>query len=868
MSLQAARGAPQTTIEPIAIQGLSQVEAERRLAAVGPNELPLAPGRSLFRIAFETVREPMFLLLLGAAALYVVLGDLGEGLFLMAGALATIGLVVLQEARSERALAALRDLSQPHARVIRDNVERSIAARDLVPGDIVLVGEGERLPADGVLTSGDVLTIDESALTGESAPVSKRPLGPDEIPDPDTAPGAESGPNLFSGTLIVRGQAVSQILRTGANTALGRIGVSLAAIHQEPTPLQKTAGRLVTWLGGFALVFCGIVAIAYGLLRGDWVAGALAGITVAIALIPEEFPMVLAVFLALGAWRLATHQVLVRRSAVIETLGGATVLCVDKTGTLTENRMQVARLWTVSGSLDVSDHAPLQGHFVALARMAGLASAVRPVDPMDKAVRSLLRTAGTGAAQTGEPERAWPLRPERMAIIQVWRQAGEERLAAAKGAPEAIFRLCRLPDAEMARLTAVVSGLAEQGLRVLGVASSSFAGVFPDDPETAPFVFAGLLGFLDPVREDVPAALREAQAAGISVVMITGDHPATALAIARTAGLDTAGGVMLGSELAALSPDDLAVRLRGVRVFARIVPEQKLRIVQGFKAAGEVVAMTGDGVNDAPALETAHIGIAMGKMGTDVAREAADLVLMNDSFASIVGGVRLGRRIFVNLRKALIYVTAIHVPIAGLALIPIMLGLPQLLFPMHVVFLELIIDPVCAMVFEAEPGAANAMRRPPRRRDEALFGPVQLGLALLQGSGVLAGVLGIYLWSLGHYPETEARGAAFLALVVGNLVLALADASSAGGRLFAPHRKIYWIITAAAGGVLILVLMVPALAGVFRVAPLHLPLLMLALGVAGVSGAWYGVARRLAPEFWRSPVEREPGSDFLDLFRR
>jgi len=833
-------------MDAVALQGLSQLEADRRLESAGYNELPAPAGRGILRIASETMREPMFLLLIGAAALYLVLGDLGEGLFLMAGALATIGLVVLQEARSERALAALRDLSQPHSRVIRDKVERSIPARDLVPGDIVLVGEGERLPADGVLAAGDVLSVDESALTGESAPVSKRPLGPGEIADPDTAPGAESGPNLFSGTLIVRGQAVAQVLRTGPNTALGRIGISLAAIHQEPTPLQKTAGRLVTWLGGFALIFCAIVAIAFGLLRGDWVAGALAGITVAIALIPEEFPMVLAVFLALGAWRLATQQVLVRRSAVIEALGGATVLCVDKTGTLTENQMQVSRLWTIAGSLDLSQTTPLQGHFLALAQMAGLASAVRPVDPMDKAIRSLLRNAEPGAVEPAdEPERAWPLRPELMAIIQVWRQGGEARLAAAKGAPEAIFRLCKLPDAEAARMTAVVSDFAEQGLRVLGVASSRVNGAFPDDPQAADFEFAGLLGFLDPVRKDVPAALKEAQTAGISVVMITGDHPATALAIARTAGLDTSGGVMLGPELAALSPGDLAARLRSVRVFARILPEQKLLIVQGFKAAGEVVAMTGDGVNDAPALETAHIGIAMGKKGTDVAREAADLVLMDDSFASIVGGVRLGRRIFVNLRKALVYVTAIHVPIAGLALIPIVLGLPQLLFPMHVVFLELIIDPICAMVFEAEPGSPNAMQRPPRRRDEALFGPVQLGLAMLQGSGVLAGVLGIYLWSLSHYPEPEARGAAFLALIIGNLVLALADASSAGGRLFAPHRKIYWIITAAAGAVLTVILMVPPLAGVFKVAPLHRPLLMLALGVACVSGGWFGVARTL-----------------------
>ena len=828
------------------LQGLSQAEAARRLASGGPNEMPSPAGRGVLRIAFETMREPMFLLLIGAAGLYLVLGDLGEGAFLMAGALATIGLVVLQEARSERALAALRDLSQPRARVIRDKIEHSIAARELVPGDIVLVGEGERLPADAVLAAGDVLSVDESALTGESAPVSKRPLRPDEVVDPDTAPGAESGPNLFSGTLIVRGQAVAQVLRTGANSALGRIGVSLAAIAEEPTPLQKTAGRLVTWLGGFALLFCAIVAIAYGLLRGDWVRAALAGITVAIALIPEEFPMVLAVFLALGAWRLATHQVLVRRSAVIEALGGATVLCVDKTGTLTENQMQVARLWTQAGETTVSQDLPPAGAFATLLQMAGLACAVRPVDPMDKAVRALLPTAGPGPVKTGdEPERAWPLRPELMAVIQVWRQAGAERIAAAQGAPEALYRLCRLPDVEVARTNAVVGAYAEQGLRVLGVASSRVPGVFPDDPETAPFGFAGLVGFLDPVRKDVPAALAEAKGAGISVVMITGDHPATALAIAKAAGVDTSGGVLLGSELAVLTAGELAIRLRTVRVFARIVPEQKLRLVQGFKAAGEVVAMTGDGVNDAPALETAHIGIAMGRKGTDVAREAADLVLTDDSFASIVGGVRLGRRIFVNLRKALIYVTAIHVPIAGLALIPILLGLPQLLFPMHVVFLELVIDPVCAMVFEVEPGSADAMRRPPRRRNEALFGPVQLGLALLQGCGVLAGVLGVYVWSLGRYSEPEARGAGFVALLVGNLVLALADASSTGGTLFAPHRKIYWIIAAAAGGVLALIMTIPPLTRVFQVAPLHLPLLALALGVACISGGWFGLGRSL-----------------------
>ncbi|WP_419252165.1 cation-translocating P-type ATPase [Caulobacter sp. ErkDOM-YI] len=826
--------------------GLTTTQAGQRLAEVGPNALPQASGRGLARIVLETLREPMFLLLIGAAGLYLVLGDLGEGLFLMAGAIATIGLVVLQETRSENALSALRDLSQPQARVMRDGVEVRLAARDLVPGDIVLVGEGERLPADGALLAGGVLSVDESALTGESAPVSKRPLIDGEAADAETQPGAETGPYLFSGTLVVRGQAVARIARTGPRTALGKIGVSLAAIVQEPTPLQKTAGRLVALLGVLAIAFCVVVAVAYGLLRQDWVGGVLAGITVAIALIPEEFPMVLAVFLALGAGRLARHKVLVRRSAVIEALGGASFLCVDKTGTLTENRMRVARLWTQDEDRLIEGNAAPAGAALALLHAAGLACAVHPVDPMDKAVRALLGASDpTATDASAEPERTWPLRPEMMAMIQVWREPGDHWRAAAKGAPEAIFRLCGLADDQAARLTGVVEQFAVQGLRVLGVASCQTQTAFPDDPQDAPFAFAGLIGFLDPIRPDVPAALKQAREAGISVLMITGDHPATALAIAEAAGLDTCGGVMLGDELTALDDAALAERLRQTRIFARIIPEQKLRIVQALKLDGQVVAMTGDGVNDAPALEAAHIGIAMGQKGTDVAREAADLVILDDSFASIVGGVRLGRRIFNNLRKALVYITAIHVPIAGVALIPIVMGLPPLLYPMHVVFLELVIDPVCAMVFEAEPGGAEAMKYPPRRPEEPLFGPRQLGLALLQGAGVLAGVLGIYLWALDHHPEHQARGAAFLTLVAGNLILALSDAASTGGRLFAPHRRIYWIIASVASGVLALIFAVPTLDAIFKVAPPTPGLLAGALLVALISGGWFGLVRKL-----------------------
>ncbi|WP_374512800.1 cation-translocating P-type ATPase [Brevundimonas sp.] len=837
------------------LTGLSSAEAGRRLEAAGFNEIAGGGGRPLWRIARETLREPMFLLLIGAAVLYLVLGDLGEGLFLVGGAVTAIGLVIVQEARSERALAALRELAQPHARVVRDGTEMLIPARELAPGDILLVGEGERLPADGTLVAGDVLAVDESALTGESAPVVKRPAVGDEAVEEAPEPGAEEGPFVFAGCLVVRGQGVVQVTRTGGRSALGRIGASLAAIGDEPTPLQKTAGRLVGMLGLLAIAFCGVVVVAHGLLRDDWIGGALAGITVAIALIPEEFPMVLAVFLALGAWRLARHRVLARRSAVIETLGGATVLCVDKTGTLTENRMEVARLWTEEADIPVGDGATPVGAPADLVRYAALASAVRPVDPMDRAVHALRRESPEDQALFDrEPERAWPLRPELLAVVQLWRLPGAGRVAAAKGAPEAIFRLCRLPEAEVARLHEVVERYAALGLRVLGVAFARSDGDFADDPRDVAFRFAGLLGFIDPVRPDAPAALAEARGAGIDVLMITGDHPATALAIARSAGFDVSAGAATGEEVAALSPEELRRLLRRVRIFARILPAQKLRIVEALKADGEVVAMTGDGVNDAPALEAAHIGVAMGRRGTDVAREAADLVLLDDSFASIVGGVRLGRRIFANLRRALTYITAIHVPIAGLALGPILLGLPPLLFPMHVVLLELAVDPVCSLAFEAEPSDRDAMRRPPRRPDEALFGPAQILFAVVQGASLLAAVFGLYVWALAAAPggELEARGIAFIALVVGNLALALA-ATASSGRLLGPHRNIYWAIVTALAVVLTIILAVPPAAALFDVVPPRPDWLALALATGLVGGGWtaifsLGRRRRPAPE--------------------
>jgi len=557
--------------------------------------------------------------------------------------------------------------------------------------------------------------------------------------------------------------------------------------------------------------------------------------------------MVLAVFLAIGSWRLARHQVLVRRAAVVETLGAVTLLCVDKTGTLTENRMTIGAVWS-KGALLGSD---MDGGAGDVARIALLASATHPVDPMDRAVHEALAArAGPELALHGrEPTKSYPLRPDRLAVIQRWRtDAGT--VWAAKGAPEAVLTLCKTASSQRQVVEGALATMATGGMRVLGVAKAVDSAGAIDDPKDAPFEFAGLIGFLDPLRADVPAALAEARAAGIDVAMITGDFPATAIEIARQAGLSVAGGVLTGPEISSLTAEELTAKLSTVRIFARVKPDQKLALVDAFKALGEVVAMTGDGVNDAPALERAHVGIAMGKRGTDVAREAADLVLLDDSFPAIVGGVRLGRRIFTNLRKALIYVMAIHVPIAGMALLPILFGMPPLLYPMHVVMLELIIDPVCSLVFESEPSDRKAMLRPPRSIKEPLFGRPQMILAAVQGGILLAAVLGIYVWSLNSgLDEDQARAAGFIVLVVGNLVLALADASGSSTHLFDPRHNIFWIVSAIAASILVGALTVPFLSDIFRMAPPNGLVIALAIVTAVGAGGWYGAFRRLkSPE--------------------
>lgn len=802
--------------------GLTQAEADQGLEEFGPNSLAVVQDRSVLRILIGTLKEPMFLFMLSAAALYLIVGDLAEGAFLVLAACVSMGLVIFQDARSERALHTLRDLAAPHAHVIRDGQTRLIPAEQLVPGDVVIPNPGERFPADADLISDHLLMMDEAVLTGESAPATKA-LGQDIA--------------LFAGTLVVGGEGLAIVTKTGSNTQIGRIGTALSG-EIEQTPLQVSTGRLVIWLSFGALVICLAIVAAYGLLRGDWLAGGLAGLTAAIALLPEEFPLVLAVFLAMGSQRLAQHHVLVRRAAVVETLGAITLLCVDKTGTLTQNQMQVARVW----SLDQAKHDDVL-------RVGALASAVHPIDPMDKAIHAAAKSLANGDPKLVDfmLKHVSPLVPQRLAVIQSWQHEGHT-ISAAKGAPEAVIHLCPgLSPEARARIETELDAMASSGLRVLACAQAMTDGLTSSKIEDVRFEFVGLLGFIDPLREDVPAALAEARQAGIEIAMITGDLTATALAIAKAAGLHVGAGVLTGQEIEDLSSEALQAHLAHIRIFARVRPEAKLKLILAFQALGHVVAMTGDGVNDAPALEAAHVGIAMGQRGTDVAREAADLVLLDDSFASIISGVRLGRRIFANLRKALGYVLAIHIPIAGLALLPILLGLPPMLFPMHIVVMELMIDPISSLVFEAEPSEASAMVQPPRALKEPLFGMTQMAWAAVQGLVLLGGVLGLYFWVVSTgIPETTARSIGYVCLVTGNVTLALVDGYEPSISPFDRRHRLLWIVALLVASTLAAILYVPWLGAIFKMAPLGDGDLALALGVAFLAGGWSVVVRFFA----------------------
>ncbi len=840
--------AMQKAFDTAGIHGLSEAEAKRRLQEGGYNELPSTKPRSFFSIAFGVVREPMFLFLIVGGVIYLFLGDVREAGMLLFFVFVVMGITLYQERKTERALEALRDLSSPRALVIRDGLQKRIPGREVVPGDIIVLAEGDRVPADAVLLSCTNLSIDESLLTGESVPVRKTACGPEADSRQMERPGGEDLPFVYSGTLAVRGFGIAKARATGMETEIGRIGRALKTIEPEETPLRKETGGLVRSFAMLGLLLCLIVVVLYGFTRGNWLNGFLAGITLAMAMLPEEFPVVLTVFLALGAWRISKQRVLTRRVPAIESLGSATVLCVDKTGTLTMNRMSVRKLFSGGKFLDVEDGpAGLPEEFHQVVEFGILASQAEPFDPMESALKAL---GGYALSGTEHIHNNWtlvqeyPLSERLLTMSLVWKSPdSRDFVIASKGAPESIADICHLSGREKKKLGEDVDAMAREGLRVIGVARADFRrNDLPPGQHDFDFRFLGLVGLADPVRPGVKEAISECRKARIRVIMITGDYPATALNIARQIGLRDPEETITGPEMDRMDDLQLQERIRTATIFARVVPEQKLRIVNALKANGEVVAMTGDGVNDAAALKSAHIGIAMGGRGTDVARESSDLVLLDDDFSSIVQAVKMGRRIFGNLKKAMSYILAVHIPIAGMSLLPVVFNWPLVLLPVHIVFLELIIDPACSVVFEAEPEETGVMSRPPRPMGEPLFGRRVVLFSLLQGISVLAIVLAVFLAALyTGQGESESRALAFTTLIIANLGLILTNRSWTGTALKtlrSPNPAFWWVVGGAAF-FLALVLYLPILRDLFKLSRPHPADIGICLAAGLVSVLWF-----------------------------
>lgn len=787
--------------------GLTSIEAADRLQAHGPNELSRDRQRGVVDIVRDVLQEPMFLLLLVAGGIYLLLGDTTEALMLVLFASLSVSIAIIQAVRSEKVLANLKTLTSPRALVIRDGQRIRIPGREVVPGDLLVLQEGDRVPADALVRDAHNLFTDESLLTGEAVPVRKTVAVDPVMP----RPGGDNLGAVFSGTLVVSGWGVAEVMATGTASEIGRIGHDLGRIDTEPPRLRAQTSQLVCWCAFGGGVVSIAVVLLYGVLRGDWLEAILGGIALSMSLMPEEFPLVLSVFMVMGAWRIAKVQVLTRRATAIEMLGAATVLCTDKTGTLTQNKMTVMELWTSDARWGGGTEC-LNGDLKMLAHMAALASAIQPHDPMEMALHAVY-----GQALDGNLIQEYPLQPGLSAMTQVWQLPSVPLLTlACKGAPEVVLRLCRLSEADISIIQTQVADMATKGLRVLAVATGEWPdeGSLPKEQAHLPLCFLGLVGLADPLRPEVPTAIAECRAAGIKVAVITGDYAVTAAAIAAQAGIE-ANAVLTGTDIATMNDKALTEAVQTTRVFARILPEQKLRIVTAFKTNGDVVAMTGDGVNDAPALKAAHIGIAMGQRGTDVAREAAALVLLRDDFGSIVHTIRLGRRIYDNLRKTMGYIIAVHIPIAGMALLPLPTGWPLLFLPLHIALLELIIDPVCSLVFEAEDVEGNSMLRPPRPADEPLLPIYAIILYLLQGVVAFGGVTLLVAWGF-HSGLSEAmvRGLALTGMVAVNIALVLVNRSF--GVVVRRPGIILAIILAAIGGMVAVLLTLPALQQLLR----------------------------------------------------
>jgi ATPase, P-type (transporting), HAD superfamily, subfamily IC len=824
-------------------KGLSKDQVLKRQKEYGKNTLAEQKKVPFILKIVKILIEPMFLLLIVSSVIYFILGNPKDGALMLVFVIGIICVDIIQEWKTDKTLNALKDLSAPRATVIRNGEKVTIASEDIVPGDLMWVEEGMKIPADGFVLKANDLRVNESSLTGEAVAVWKHIARQREKSQADYW----RDDYVYTGTLVTTGSGMILIDRTGSATEYGKIGRHLSEAVPEKTPLQKQTNRLVKICSLIAVIlFILVSALTYFQAAAQTVSqriidSVLAGVTLAMAMIPEEFPVILTVFLSLGAWRLARKKSLIRHLPSVETMGAVSVLCVDKTGTITENKMRVTNVYTVA---DSKEH---------LVRVMGMASETNAYDPMEIAMIDYAASKGITRQElfSGELLREYPFTDELKMMGHVWKN-GSTITIAAKGSPESILALTTLTDREKDSVYKEIKKMSSQGLRVIGVASANVASAadVPENITENKLTFEGLIGLTDPPREGIRDSIDQCERAGIRVIMITGDNGLTAGAIAERAGINNHSQFITGKQIDTMSDDELKKEVRTVNIFSRVTPEHKMRIVKALKAAGEVVAMTGDGVNDAPALKFADIGIAMGKRGSEVSREAADMILLDDHFGTIVSTIKDGRRIYDNIRKAIGYVFVIHIPIALSALAGPMLGIPQaglFLLPVQVVLLELVIDPTCSIVLERQPAEKDTMIRKPRRKMESILDRSLFTKSIIQGLIIFASSFGAYYYLLRGLSQTGemARTMGMAVLIFANLFLVLVNSSR--NALAYKSLLIYledksdkqvWIIL----GATVLILMVLIYSPVntfFSLAPLPLPWLLAAVLIAFAGTFWY-----------------------------
>lgn len=837
-------------------KGLTTVQAKQLQVKHGKNMLVSEKKEGLFHKILHVICEPMFLLLIAAAVIYFILGEPSDGAIMLVFVVGVISIETVQEWKTDKTLKALRNLSAPQVKVLRDGIEKTINSEDLVPGDIMFIAEGVKVPADGIVLSTSTLCVDESSLTGESEGVWKVTEVERDLSSTDYW----RRDYCYAGTLVTQGTGVILVDKIGAATEYGKIGKDVASAPDRPTPLEKQTGKLVKLCAGIAAVLFALVGtvtyfnIPDHMLNDRTIESILSGITLAMAMIPEEFPVILTVFLSMGAWRLAKKHSLVRRLPSVETLGSISVLCVDKTGTITMNKMTVRDTWS-----PIDDTGLLN-------RIMGMGCEIDAYDPMEKAMISHCEQQGISKDVLfgGELLKEYAFTDETKMMGHVWKK-GDEIVVAAKGSPEFILTICCLTENERKAAENIIFEMSRRGLRVIAVGQMVLSDEhsIPDTLLECKLQLCGMVGLADPPRESIKEDIKTCTKAGIRVVMITGDNGITASSIAKQINMPNCDKIITGDEINRMSDEELRERVKDVSIFSRVIPEHKMRIVKAFKENGETVAMTGDGVNDAPALKYADIGIAMGKRGSEVSREAADLILLDDNFSTIVDTIKDGRRIYDNIRKAVGYVFTIHIPIAFASLFAPILGINPsglLLLPLHVMLLELVIDPTCSVVLERQPAEPNIMERPPRNPFEKLLTARTLIKSIMQGFAIFGASFGMYITFLNLYPDNAplARTMGLTVILLANVLLVQVNSSETESVFksffYLIKDRVMWAVSLGTVAGLLLIMYTP-LSKFLKLAPLSLEQFMLALLAAVVSVFWYELVK--AAKYLRSPSKKK-----------